>query len=98
MRRPAWGTLSFWASHTVSKDAGAASHVVVGLIVQYVAHKQDDRLAPEVLPPMRGAAGLRHDIAGLSLCEPAGPGIHSIGYFAFTLDVMEVITLDAILN
>ena len=26
------------------------------------------------------------------------PGIPPIGYFAFTLDVMEVITLDAILN
>ena len=27
-----------------------------------------------------------------------GPGIHSTDYFAFTLEVMEVITLDAILN
>src|SRR6516225_11665227 len=49
----------------VSNDTGATSHVVVGLVVQHVAHKQDDRLAPEVLPPMRGAAGLGADITGL---------------------------------
>ena len=41
------------------------------------------------------ARGLFHERLRAS---EAGPGIHSIGYFAFTLEVMEVITLDAILN
>ena len=46
-------------------DTSPSSHVVIVLVVENVAHKQDDRLAPEVLPPVRGAARLRPDVAGL---------------------------------
>src|SRR5262245_28480278 len=33
---------------------GRSSHVLVVLVVQHVAHEQDDRLISQVLPPMRG--------------------------------------------
>src|SRR5262249_26138575 len=45
-------------------DAHASSHVVVALVVKDIAHKQNDGLVAEVLPPVRGAARLRPDIAG----------------------------------
>src|SRR5215472_16878207 len=35
-----------------------ASHVVIALVVQHVAHKQNDGLVSQVLPPMGCAAGL----------------------------------------
>ena len=41
------------------------------------------------------ARGLFHERLCASL---PGSDIHSTGYFAFTVEVMEVITLDAILN
>src|SRR5262245_27944217 len=43
----------------------APSHVVVGLVVQDITDEQHDGLAAEVLPPVRCAAGLRPDVAGL---------------------------------
>src|SRR5262249_21657861 len=45
-------------------DAHASSHVVVALVVKDIAHEQNDRLVAEVLPPVRGAARLRPDVAG----------------------------------
>jgi hypothetical protein len=49
--------------------------VLVVLVVKHVAHEQHDRLVPEVLPPMRGAAGLRPDIANIERtgCERKCP-------------------------
>jgi hypothetical protein len=47
-----------------SSDAEAKSHVMVVLVVHHIAYKQDDRLVSQILPPMRGAAGLRPDITG----------------------------------
>src|SRR4051794_7126877 len=46
-------------------DADTTSHVVVVLIVQHVAHKQDDSLVSRILPPMGGAAGFRPNLTGL---------------------------------
>ena len=43
----------------------ATSHVVVICVVLDVTHEQDDRLVSHVLPPMRSAAGLRSNVAGL---------------------------------
>jgi hypothetical protein len=45
-------------------NAEAKSHVMVVLVVHHIAYKQDDRLVSQILPPMRGAAGLRPDITG----------------------------------
>src|SRR5262245_9919247 len=45
-------------------NAHASSHVVVALVVKDIAHEQNDGLVAEVLPPVRGAARLRPDIAG----------------------------------
>src|SRR5262245_17081794 len=41
------------------------SHVVIVLVVQHVADEQDDGLFSVILPPVRGAARLRPDLAGL---------------------------------
>src|SRR6266568_4636431 len=55
---------SLWfGCHSGSNDH-AKSHVVIVLVVHHVAYKQDDGLISEVLPPMRGAAGLRPDFPG----------------------------------
>src|SRR5947208_146784 len=40
------------------------SHIVVVLVVKDIAHEQNDGLVAVVLPPMRGAARLRPDLAG----------------------------------
>src|SRR6516225_9487033 len=44
------GEPSSGAKHRL--DDGRSSHVLVVLVVQHVAHEQDDRLISQVLPPM----------------------------------------------
>src|SRR5262249_7458698 len=41
-----------------STMSNLASHVVIALVVQHVAHKQNNGLISQVLPPMGRAAGL----------------------------------------
>src|SRR6516162_7108596 len=46
-------------------DTSPSSHVVIVLVVENVAHEQNDRFAAEILPPVRGATRLRPDVTGL---------------------------------
>ena len=52
------GQFKLLASRTIQTTPNRASHVVIALVVQHVAHKQSDSLVSQVLPPMGGAAGL----------------------------------------
>src|SRR5215831_4790456 len=46
-------------------DTSPSSHVVIALVVENIAHEQNDRLTAEILPPVRSAARFRPDVAGL---------------------------------
>src|SRR5262249_3643800 len=47
------------ASPAIQTTPNLASHIVIALVVQHVAHKQNDGLVAQVLPPVGGATRLR---------------------------------------